>query len=205
MIRRELTRRVGPAGWEVRLTATPRELEAGRLRAATARGRHLRTRGGLVISDLALGLQNLRIDPASGSLEEVGGNLLTIGLDAEALTRFMRERAGGELRNARVAVHSGKIHLKGARDLGILRVPVRVTGVPALHNNQIHFVMDRASVARLRVPQGQLRRFQRRINPIADLCGLEAPATLLAIRIEGDRLVAHARLNFEGPMVAAGD
>jgi hypothetical protein len=64
--------------------------------------------------------------------------------------------------------------------------------------------MDRASVARLRVSKGQLRRFQRRINPIADLRDLKVPATILGIRIEGDRLVAHARLNLEGPVVAAG-
>src|SRR5438552_14935804 len=79
---RELSKSIGPADrWEVKLARTGNQLLEGRFSRLDIHGVNIRTPAGLVVSDVALTLENVKMDLQSGFIEDVGNGLFTGRLD----------------------------------------------------------------------------------------------------------------------------
>jgi hypothetical protein len=204
IIARELPRFVASADrWEVKVEGIRVGSPAGKLDRVHVAGRNVRTRDGLTIAHVALTLENVTVNPEAGTLDDIGAVNFLGRLDDEAVTRFAHERGGDRAKDLRVDFGERKVVVSCAAGSRPLRVRVRAVGMPAIRNNQVYFELDRVSVARLRMPDGLVRRIDRKINPVFDLRGLNMPGRITRVAVEDKQLVAEARLELreQGPAI----
>jgi len=197
----ELNKRVAEAEkWEVKLSRTGNDLKAGRLAQIDVRGQNIRLRDGLAIEDATLMIKNMKFDLKEQAILEVGDSLFTGKIQAEAVRRFALKHAKDKVKDLEIVFRGGQMEVWGEVDPGGIgfALPVKVRGTPVLHDNVIDFDADQVSVATLKLPKSLVRILEKQVNPIADLKGLKIPAKLTKVAIEGDRLVAEAKLDFSG-------
>ena len=82
-------------------------------------------------------------------------------------------------------------------------IPVAVRGAPRVRGTQILFDVDRASVLHLRVPHRFIDRLEAKINPLADMAGMDMPARLDRVSVQEDFLVAEGSLDMSSGEAAA--
>src|SRR5262249_6003189 len=93
LLAQELQKRVADADkWEVKLSRDGNDLSAIRIAKVDVQGTNVRTRDGLVISQAALTLENLRYDMEKRTIAEVGNSLFVGRFGEDAVERYVRER-----------------------------------------------------------------------------------------------------------------
>lgn len=205
LLAQELQKRVAEADkWEVKLSRDGNDLAAIRLARVEVQGTNVRTRDGLVISQAALTLDNLRYDMEKRSIAEVGNSLFVGRFSEDAVERYVRERGASKVQHVRVRFREGRIEVDGKVDAGGVLLAVAVVGAPKLHDNTVDFEADDLSVLSLHMPRWVVRRVEKEVNPVVDLRGLKLPAKLARVAVDGDRLVAEGKLDFNGGPVTIG-
>lgn len=197
----ELNKRVAEAEkWEVRLSRTGNDLKVGRIAQIDVKGLNIRLRDGLAIDEASLMIKNMKFDLKEQAILEVGDSLFTGKIQADAVRRFALKHAKDKVQNLEIVFRDGQMEVWGEVDPGGIgfALPVKVRGVPVLHDNVIDFDADEVSVATLKLPKSLVRVLEKQVNPIADLKGLKIPAKITKVAIEGARLVAEAKLDFSG-------
>jgi len=164
----------------------------------------VRTRDGLVISQAALTLENLHYDMEKRTIAEVGNSLFVGRFGEDAVERYIRERGASKVQHVRVHFRDRKIEVDGKVDAGGVLLDAEVVGAPRLHDNTVDFEADDVSVLSLHMPRWVVRRLEKEINPVVDLRGLKLPAKLTRVAVDGERLVAEGKLDFNGAPVTIG-
>ena len=194
----ELPKRVGPARkYEVRLDRKGMDLARGRLGKVDVTGLDVQTDDGLVIPQLGLQMEDVKLALASRSLESVAKSLFSASLGEEAVTRYVQKRAGVGVRDVRVAFRDSQLHVKATPELLGFGLPSEVSGKPVLNGEDaIDFRASRVSVLGIRVPRLAVDELERKINPVVDLSGLKLPVRITDLRVQGSRLVADGSASF---------
>jgi hypothetical protein len=192
IIERELPRRVGPArNYDVRLGSRGTDLARGMLGSIDVTGNDVRTADGLVIPRMDLHMEGVKVGLGSRSLESVARSAFTAALSEDVVTRFIRKRAGAEVKDVRVAFRGGQIVVGGTPSLLGFDLPSEVAGKPALRGDDaVDFRASRVSVLGLRLPRFAVDELENRINPVVDLSGLKLPVRISGLRVRGKSLVA---------------
>lgn len=198
----ELPRRVGPAkSYDVRLGRSGTDLLRGKLGSADVTGIDVRTQDGLVIPQMDLHLEDVRLGIASRTLDSVGKSDFSAALGAEGVTQYVRKRAGASVRDVSVRFRDGQIWVKGTPEL--MGVPLRseVAGKPVISNrNTVDFSASQVSVLGLKLPRLAVNELERKVNPVVDLSGLKLPVRITELAVRGDRLVADGAADWGAPL-----
>jgi hypothetical protein len=212
----EVAKRVAPAdAWEVKLAREGNDLAAGKLKRIEVRGTNIKTPDGLVIPSASLLLEDLVINLKPAGLKEIGNNRLTVRLDEKAVSALpsMARRKPRQLQDLRLQLTadrggkpvldasanvllSGKI--EGIGSFSNLPLPVEVIGVPRLNSrkpNAVDFEMTQIVAGPVRLRRELARLLETQINPIIDLSGLRAPATLTRVALEERQLVIEGKVD----------
>jgi DUF2993 family protein len=189
-IRAELPRLIGPAdGYEVAVSRSAAGLIAGRIPWIEIHGHHVRAVQGLNLDVLAVRLEGVRFNRTDHTVREIEQSRFEAGIRAGSITQFIHARRPA-LRDVRVTITRGEIHVRVTPSLLGLGVPIEVDGRPVLHGaTAIDFEISRVSLLRLGLPEFGVRRLEERVNPIVDLSTLPFPVRLSAARIEGEQVV----------------
>ncbi len=195
----ELPKRVAEAEkWEVKISREGNNLLAGKIGHLEVRGVNVRTRDGMVLPEVALSIDNLKLDLRNKTISEVGESRLVGRLDGPAVTRFARRHAGKKLQDLQVQVRDGALAVIGLVDVKGFGIPVQVVGRPEVNGTGIDFRAEALSVAELKLPKEVVRILERQINPVVDLRGLKIPARITKVTVAEQYLVAEATLDFQG-------
>jgi hypothetical protein len=192
IIERELPRRVGPARrYDVRLGSEGTDLARGLLGSVDVTGVDVRTKDGLVIPDMSLHMEGVKVGLGSRSLESVARSAFSAALTPDVVTRFIRKRAGADVKDVRVQFRKGQLVVAGTPALMGFDLPSEVSGKPVLNGDDaVDFRASAVSVLGLRLPRFAIDELEKQINPVVDLSGLKLPVRITGLRVRGDRLVA---------------
>jgi hypothetical protein len=206
LLRRELVQRLGPADpWLVKVEREASSQPVGRFLRASADCTRVRTREGLLVDRLRIVLENVRLDESDVAIREMGRARVFGRLSAADLEAYVGPRVRSDVKDVRVRFRGAKICVRGVARTRPLGLRVEARGVPRLAGNQVLIDVERAAVARLRVPGRVLERFERRVNPVVDLGQLGMPVHGVRVRVAGNFLEAEARMEFRGEAVTARD
>lgn len=198
----ELPRRVGPArSYDVRLGRSGTDLLRGRLGSVDVTGLDVRTEDGLTIPQMDLHLEDVRLGLASRTLDSVGKSDFTAALGADAVTQYVRKRAGANVRDVSVGFRDGQIWVKGTPELMGLPLRSEVAGKPVLSGrNTVDFRASQVSVLGLKLPRLAVNELERKVNPVVDLSHLKLPVRITELAVRGDRLVADGAADWGAPV-----
>lgn len=198
ILEREMPRHVGPAKrYEVRLGRTGNDLARGKLSSVDISGFDVRTQDGLVIPEMDMHLEGVKLGLSARKLESVSKSLFSASLGEAAVSRYVSKRAGARLRDVKVAFRNNEIQVSGTPELLGFGMKSEVRGAPVLSGGDaVDFRASRVSVLGLKLPRFAVDTLEERINPVVDLSGLKLPVKITELRVRGNRLVADGSLSF---------
>lgn len=184
-LRRELEQRLGPARrYEVHLDRERSDLSKGRVGGADITALGVRTRNGLVISRIELHLGEVQLDENMHPLRTTVSGTFYARIGREAVSRFVRERAGRKVAGIKLDFHPGEIVVHAKPDLMGVGIRSEVTGRPVLNGRRaIDFEARRVSVFGMRLPAAARDALEKRINPVVDLSALKLPIRVTQVSV----------------------
>src|SRR5205823_3145243 len=157
---------------------------------AVVRGINVRVPQGPVVSEMVLALRDVEYNPSTNEIEGAKHARMTGTFRAEDLEGFIGSQETGPVDRLHIHCRPGAMVVKAVAHAHGFGIPVAVRGAPKVRGTQILFDVDRASVMRLRVPRRFIDKLEAKVNPLADLSGMDMPARLDRISIGEDILVA---------------
>jgi hypothetical protein len=196
VLEREIARRLGGADrWEVTVTASPEDREAGLLPKITVRGWNLRLPDGQVLAEIELTAAKVALDLQQGALTASGEVQLLVRLRPDDLARFIEQKAGGKLRHVRFAIRGDQLDERFTVRAGPFTLPVHRVAMSYVDGNTVSTHARRVSVAGIKIPRHFLRKMERKVNPIVDGSKLPVPVQFEEVGVNGDLLEARVRLD----------
>jgi hypothetical protein len=188
-IRDELPRLIGPADrYDVTASRSSGALIAGRIPWINIHGRNVRAIEGLKLDELQVRLVDVRFNRASRDVREIGVTRFEASVSAASVVSFLHRRSPN-LRDVQVTFAGEAVRVRATRPVLGVGVPVEIEGHPVLRGAAIDFSASRVAVLRLGLPEFAVRNVEQRINPLVDLTTMPLPLHLMAVRVEGDRVV----------------
>jgi hypothetical protein len=196
ILERELARRLGGADrWEIAVTASQEEREQGRLPKIEVRGWNLRLPDGQVLAEVELTAEKVALDLRHETLTASADVRLTARLRPEDLARFIERKAGGKVRDVRLAIRGDQLDERFSVHAGPFRLRVHRVAMSYVDGNTVSTRARRVTVDGIRLTKGWLRRIERHVNPILDGSKLPVPVQFEEVGIRDGLLEARVRLD----------
>lgn len=204
----DLQEHVGMAQrWEVKLT--PDDTASGDgaevISEAVVRGINVRVPEGPLVSEMVLALREVEIDPSTNEIAGAKHARMTGTFRAEDLETFVGSQETGAVDRLHIHCRPGAMVVKAVAHAHGFGIPVAVRGAPKIRGTQILFDLDRASVMHVRVPRRFIDKLEAKVNPLADLSGMDVPARLDRISIGEGTLVAEGSLDMTSGLGVSAD
>ena len=198
VLQRELPNRVGPADeYEVKFDRSGSNIAKGIISRVDVAGINVRTSDGLVIPELDLHLEDVKLGLKSRGIDKVGKSDFSVGLGEAAVSNYVRHRGGARLKDVTVAFQKGQIMVGGTPELLGFPVRTQVAGKPVIRGGTaIDFDASRVDVGGIKLPGMVVDALEKKVNPVVDLSGLKLPVRISDFRVEGSRLVASGAATF---------
>jgi len=192
----ELSRRLAKADrWEVTVTATQEDREAGLLPKIEVRGWNLRLPDGQVLAELELTAENVGLDLQQGMLTSCGEVHALFRLGPDDLASFVEKKAKGKLRHVRFAIRGDQLDERFSVHAGSFWLKVHRVAMSHPDGNTISTHARKVTVAGIRIPRHVLRHVERKINPIFDGSKLPVPVQFEEIGVKDGLVEARVSLD----------
>lgn len=200
-IERELPRIVGPAErYDVDVTGVRRNREADRV-AAT--GIRVQPAGSPVLDRVEIILLNVVYDPNRGQLVRIGQADGTVRVLDRDIALFLEQNR--DLQDVQVRLEPPNRAVVSAQPvIPQLQLPpgaarVEVAGTLRGEGQFIEYSVTQVRAAGLTLPDPAPRLLSDEINPIVDLSGIPVVLQVVAVRVEGNAVIAEVTGRYPSP------
>src|SRR5262249_3360053 len=139
ILERELARRLGGADrWEVTVTASTADRDAGLLPKIEVRGWNLHLPDGQVLAEIALTAEKVGLDLQQETLTACGEVSLLARVRPEDLASFIEQKAEGKVRHVRFALRGDQVDERFSVRAGPFWLPVHRVGMSHLDGNAVY-------------------------------------------------------------------
>jgi hypothetical protein len=190
-----LQQQVAPAkNYEVKIDPNGTNLSTGQVSKVEVTGTDVEVDEGIVIPEIILNLEGLKVNLAAKTLDSISKGALSITLDEESANKLLKEHAGPEGRGVKVAFKANKLLINRKRG-GVMQ---ELEAKPVIKGPKIvHLEITRGTVGVTNIPAAQLDSLEKEINPIINLRGLKVPVKIEKVDVKKDKLLVEATADFQ--------